>query len=250
MRRFTEQSVMITGATGGIGVAVCRRLAEEGAALVVTDVDEDACRLAVDSLTDPGRHLALALDVTDEGQWRSVVAMVEARGAGLAALINNAGIGSLATVEEETIDRWNQVVAVDQTGVWLGMKHAGALVERSGGGSIVNVCSILGTVGGFGNSVAYHAAKGAVRSMTKSAALHWATRGVRVNSLHPGFIGTDPLLQRFEGTERYRRMLDGTPMGRLGSADEVAAVVAFLASSDSSYMTGSEVYADGGWTAQ
>jgi 3alpha(or 20beta)-hydroxysteroid dehydrogenase len=110
--------------------------------------------------------------------------------------------------------------------------------------------SILGTVGGFGSSFAYHAAKGAVRTMTKSAALHWATKGVRVNSLHPGFIGTDQLLQRFEGSERHRSMLAGTPMGRLGTASEIAAVVAFLASDDSSFMTGSEIYADGGWTAQ
>jgi 3alpha(or 20beta)-hydroxysteroid dehydrogenase len=249
-QRFDNLTVMTTGATGGIGEAVCRRLDAEGATLVVTDVDEGACRALVASLAHPARHLTLALDVTAEEQWQAVVGEVETRVAGLDALVNNAGIGSLASVEDETVERWDQVVAVDQTGVWLGMKHAGALVERSGGGSIVNVCSILGTVGGFGNSFAYHAAKGAVRSMTKNAALHWATRGVRVNSLHPGFIGTDPLLQRFEGTKRHRQMLEGTPMGRLGSADEVAAVVAFLASNDSSYMTGSEIYADGGWTAR
>jgi NAD(P)-dependent dehydrogenase (short-subunit alcohol dehydrogenase family) len=141
------------------------------------------------------------------------------------------------------------VIGIGQTGTWLGMKHAGPLIERSGGGSIVNMCSILGTVGGLGNSVAYAAAKGAVRTMTKNAALHWAKAGVRVNSLHPGFIGTPPLLERWEGSERHREMLAGTPMGRLGRGEEIAAVVAFLAGDDSTFVTGSEIYADGGWTA-
>ena len=130
------------------------------------------------------------------------------------------------------------------------MKHGGPLIERSGGGAIVNVCSILGSTGGLGNSIAYHAAKGAVRTMTKNAALHWATRGVRVNSLHPGFIGTQQLHERYEGSERHREMLANTPMGRLGTPEEIAGVVAFLGSDDAGYMTGSEVYADGGWTAR
>jgi 3alpha(or 20beta)-hydroxysteroid dehydrogenase len=168
----------------------------------------------------------------------------------LDVLVNNAGIGSLGTVEDETRERWDAVVAVDQLGTWLGMKHGGPFIEESGGGSIVNVCSILGTVGGLGNSLAYAAAKGAVRTMTKNAALHWAARGVRVNSLHPGFIETRQLLQRFGGTPRHAAMLDGTPMGRLGRAEEVAACVAFLAGDDAAFVTGSELYVDGGWTAR
>jgi NAD(P)-dependent dehydrogenase (short-subunit alcohol dehydrogenase family) len=129
------------------------------------------------------------------------------------------------------------------------MKYAGPLIERSGGGSIVNVCSILGTVGGLRNSLAYAAAKGAVRTMTKNAALHWATRGVRVNSVHPGFVETRQLLERFGGTPRHTAMLEGTPMGRLGTPAEIAATIAFLASNDAAFMTGSELYVDGGWTA-
>jgi 3alpha(or 20beta)-hydroxysteroid dehydrogenase len=250
MMRFENKTVLVTGSTGGLGVEICRRLTDEGARLVITDLQLDACEALVSTLPRSDEHLPLALDVARDDQWTSVVEQVEARLAGLHALVNNAGIGSLATVEDETTQRWDQVISVDQTSVWLGMKHAGALIERSGGGAVVNMCSILGTVGGFGTSFAYHAAKGAVRTMTKSAALHWATRGVRVNSLHPGFIGTDQLLERFEGSERYRAMLAGTPMGRLGTAREIAAVVAFLASDDASFMTGSEVYADGGWTAQ
>jgi 3alpha(or 20beta)-hydroxysteroid dehydrogenase len=248
--RLRGKAVLLTGATGGLGTAIARRLADEGARVVVTDVDEGPCRALVAEL--PGgadRHVSFALDVSCEEAWRTVVARAEAELAGLYALVNNAALGSIATVEQEALERWERVIAVGQTGVWLGMKHVGPAIERAGGGSIVNMCSILGTVGGLGNSVAYHAAKGAVRTMSKNAALHWARAGVRVNSLHPGFIGTRQLLERYEGTERHEAMLAHTPMGRLGTAEEIAAVVAFLASDDSSFMTGSEIYADGGWTA-
>jgi NAD(P)-dependent dehydrogenase (short-subunit alcohol dehydrogenase family) len=129
------------------------------------------------------------------------------------------------------------------------MKHAGPAMRDSGGGSIINLSSIFGAVGGFGGSIAYHASKGAVRLMTKSAALHWATDGVRVNSLHPGFIDT-PMVAPVKGGDVEQLILAATPMGRLGRAEEVGAAVAFLASDDASYMTGSEVYVDGGWTAR
>jgi NAD(P)-dependent dehydrogenase (short-subunit alcohol dehydrogenase family) len=165
-------------------------------------------------------------------------------------LVNNAGIGSTATVESESRERWDQVVDVDQLGTWLGMKHAGPVIERSGGGAIVNIASILGATGGLANSFSYAAAKGAVRSMTMNAALHWATRGVRVNAVVPAFIGTAPLLERFAGTERHAAMLANTPMRRLGRPEEVAAAVAFLASTDAGYTTGSEVFVDGGWSAR
>lgn len=248
--RLAGSVVLLTGATGGLGVHIAQRLASEGARIAVTDLDPEACRAVVDRL--PGgaeQHTAIGLDVSTESQWSSAIAEVEVRLGPLRALVNNAALGSLATVEDETEEHWQRVVAVGQTGVWLGMKHSGPRIKLNGGGSIVNMCSILGTVGGLGNSVAYHAAKGAVRTMTKNAALHWATDGVRVNSLHPGFIATGPLLERYEGTERYDAMVAKTPMGRLGRPEEIAAVVAFLVSEDSSFMTGSELYADGGWTA-
>jgi NAD(P)-dependent dehydrogenase (short-subunit alcohol dehydrogenase family) len=130
------------------------------------------------------------------------------------------------------------------------MKHAGPLIERGGGGAIVNVGSILGATGGLANSFSYAAAKGAVRSMTLNAALHWATRGVRVNAVVPAFIATDQLVDRFGGTERHAAMLANTPMGRLGRPEEVAAAVAFLACDDSAYTTGSEIFVDGGWSAR
>ncbi|MGK9274041.1 SDR family oxidoreductase [Williamsia muralis] len=247
--RLQDKVVLVTGATGGIGVEIVRRLASEGANLVVTDLALDGCEKLVAELDSPQDHLALGLDIASEAEWVDAVAAVAQRFSRLGAVVNNGAIGSLESVVDESLDRYNRVIEVSQTGTWLGMKHAGALVEQSGGGSIVNICSILGTVGGMGNSFAYAAAKGAVRTMTKNAALHWATKGVRVNSIHPGFIETQQLLERYEGTERHRAMLANTPMGRLGQATEVAAAVAFLAGDDSTFITGSELNVDGGWTA-
>jgi 3alpha(or 20beta)-hydroxysteroid dehydrogenase len=248
--RIQDKVVFLSGATGGLGRATAERLAEEGAHLVLTDLDEQACKALASDLGGSGRHLTARLDVADEEQWIAVGESIQREYGRLDGLVNNAAIGSLATVEEETLETWEQVMAIGSTGVWLGLKHLGPLIASSGGGSIVNLSSILGTVGGLGNSAAYHAAKGAVRTLTKNAALHWATAGVRVNSLHPGFIGTAQLLERYEGTARHEAMLANTPIGRLGRGEEIAAVVAFLISDDSTFMTGSEVYADGGYTAR
>ena len=249
MERYTGQIAVVTGATGGIGTEICRRLATEGAIVVAADLPGASVVDLVDSLP-AGPHLALGLGVAVESDWIAAgERTLEAHGR-IDVLVNNAAIGSIRTVEDESPEHWQQVIAVNQTGVWLGMKHAGGAIERTGGGAIVNVCSILGSVGGFGNSFAYHAAKGAVRTMTKNAAMHWATTGVRVNSLHPGFIETPQLLERYEGSERHQGMLANTPMGRLGTPAEIAGSVAFLASDDAGFMTGTEVYADGGWTAR
>jgi 3alpha(or 20beta)-hydroxysteroid dehydrogenase len=248
-QRMKDKVVLLTGATGGLGRATAARLADEGARVVVTDLDEQACKTLATGLAG-GPHLAARLDVADEAEWIETAGVVLHEYGRLDALVNNAGIGSIATVEEETVEHWNAVMSVDSTGVWLGMKHLGPVIAASGGGSIVNLSSILGTVGGLGNSAAYHAAKGAVRTLTKNAALHWATSGVRVNSVHPGFIGTPELLERYEGTPRHAAMLANTPVGRLGTGEEIAAVVAFLVSDDSTFVTGSEVYADGGYTAR
>ncbi|MFI6375570.1 SDR family NAD(P)-dependent oxidoreductase [Streptomyces sp. NPDC050546] len=246
--RLSAKVALVTGATGGIGEAIVRRLAAEGATVVVTDLDTERCEKLAGEL--PGGALGLRLDVSDESAWETVVAEVTDRLGSLSVLVNNAGIAAMGTVETETQESWDRVIGVTQTGVWLGMKHGGPAIERSGGGSVVNIASIFGTVGGFGAQFSYHAAKGAVRLMTKNAALHWGRRGVRVNSLHPGFIETPLSRELWRGTPRLTAMIEGTPLGRLGTTEEVAAAVAFLASDDAGFMTGSELYVDGGWTAR
>lgn len=219
---------------------------------MVTDLDVDACEALCRSVRETGgQALALQLDVTSAAQWAAAVQAVQERWSILHILVNNAGIGRRKTVVEESQESWDEVIAVSQTGTWLGMKHAGPLIEASGGGSIVNVSSIFGATGGFGSHFSYHAAKGAVRLMTKSAALHWAVTGVRVNSVHPGFIDSPATVRnRGQDPTLYRAMLDATPMLRLGSNEEVAACIAFLSSDDASFMTGSELYVDGGYTAR
>ncbi|HSU74499.1 MAG TPA: SDR family oxidoreductase, partial [Terrabacter sp.] len=164
-------------------------------------------------------------------------------------LVNNAGLGDLAAIEETTLADWERTISIDQTGVFLGMKAAAPHLKASGHGAVVNISSIFGTSGGFGGSPAYHAAKGAVRTLTKNIALHWATEGVRVNSIHPGFIDT-PILDQAKGTAIEKAMTDLTPMGRLGRPEEIAAGVAYLVSDDASFVTGAELYIDGGFIAK
>jgi NAD(P)-dependent dehydrogenase (short-subunit alcohol dehydrogenase family) len=250
MKRLEGRVALITGAASGIGRATAGRLAEEGAVVVVTDVQVALGEEAVAELRERGgaAHF-LHLDVTSEQGWADVVDRVLADHGRLDILVNNAGLGDLAPIEETTLADYERTISIDQTGVFLGMKACAEALKASGRGSVVNISSIFGTSGGFGTSPAYHAAKGAVRTLTKNVALHWATEGVRVNSIHPGFIRT-PILDQAKGTEIWDAMTASTPMGRLGEPDEIAAAVAYLASDDASFVTGAELYVDGGYIAR
>ena len=241
---------VVTGAASGIGRATVERLAAEGATTVVTDVQDEAGESVVAGIRERGGiGLFLHHDVTGESDWREVVERVSNEYGRLDILVNNAGMGDLATIEETTLADYERTIAVDQTGVFLGMKTCADALKASGHGSVINISSIFGTSGGFGTSPAYHAAKGAVRTLTKNVALRWATQGVRVNSIHPGFIRT-PIIDQARGTEVWDAMTASTPMGRLGEPEEIAAAVAFLASDDASFVTGAELYVDGGYIAQ
>ncbi len=250
MERLTGRVALVTGAASGIGRATAARLAHEGAAVVVTDIDDTGGAETVRMIEGAGGTATFVHhDVTSPTEWDAAVAAAVDTHGGLDVLVNNAGMGDLAAIEETTIEDWNRTVAIDQTGVFLGMKHAAAALKASEHGSVVNISSIFGTSGGFGGSPAYHAAKGAVRTLTKNIALHWATEGVRVNSIHPGFIQT-PILDQAKGTPIEQAMLDVTPMGRLGRPEEIAAGVAYLASDDATFVTGLELYIDGGYMAR
>ena len=250
MKRLEGRVALVTGAASGIGRATAHRLADEGAVAVVTDVQDAPGEEAVAEIrSQGGTALFVHHDVTSEADWQAVVERVLAEHGRLDILVNNAGMGDLATIEETTLEDYERTIAIDQTGVFLGMKSCAEALKASGHGSVINISSIFGTSGGFGTSPAYHAAKGAVRTLTKNVALHWATAGVRVNSVHPGFIRT-PILDAAKGTEVEQGMIDTTPMGRLGEPEEIAAAVAFLASDDASFVTGSELYVDGGFLAR
>lgn len=255
VRMLRDRVALVTGGARGIGAATASRFADEGARVVVADVLEDDGRALVHELrARDARAEFVKLDVSDPDQWLDAVATVEKTFGALHILVNNAGIARLEDVESETIEGWSRLIAINQTGVWLGMRAAVPALRRAGRGSIINISSVYGSVGGSGASIAYHASKGAVRLMTKTAAVRYARENIRVNSVHPGFIATPMLTPILSGADASARefekfVLERTPMGRLGQAAEVAAAIAFLASDDASYVTGSELYVDGGWTA-
>ena len=245
MGRFDGRVALITGAASGIGKATALQLAREGAAVVVADIQDEHGGAVVGEIEAAGgRAIYQRLDVSSEAAWSEAVQRTVGDVGGLDVLVNNAGIGDNQAIEVTTKATWDKVVAITQTSVFLGQKAASAALKKSGHGAVVNVSSMFGIVGGFGTSPAYHAAKGAVRLLTKSTALAWVKEGVRVNSVHPGFVDT-PIL----GDTDREMLRNLTPMGRLARPEEIASVIAFLASDEASFITGAEFVIDGGYTA-
>lgn len=240
MPRFDGKVVLISGGARGQGAAEARLLVAGGAKVVIGDV-----------LDAEGRRLAEELgasatfvhhDVTDETEWARAVAAAEAMG-GLHGMVNNAGIFIPRTLMETDSALFERHMRINQLGCFLGMKAVAAAIERSGGGSIVNISSVAGLRGSPG-AIAYSATKWALRGMTKAAAIEFAPRGIRVNSVHPGPIDTEMLNVRTQ--EQNARRVQQVPMKRMGTAEEVAKLVLFLLSDDSVYITGAEISIDGG----
>jgi 3alpha(or 20beta)-hydroxysteroid dehydrogenase len=240
---------IVTGGAGGIGRATVASLADLGARVVVADLSQDACDAVAAEVAGHGNGetLGLAVDVASEASWVALVSATEDRFGSVNVLANVAGIVTVADVETETVEFFDHTLAINVRGVWLGMKHCVAPMRRAGGGSIINIASIASVWGGFGRAIAYHASKGAVRGLTRSAAVRLAPDHIRVNSVLPGQIET-AMFAKERGTPYEQRMIDHTLLKRIGGPIEVADVVAFLASDAASFMTGSEVIVDGGWT--
>jgi len=241
--RLAGKVAIITGAARGQGAREARLFVEHGARVVITDVLEDQLRALADELGDVAR--AERQDVVDEAGWQAVVAAATEAFGRLDVLVNNAAIYHFASIVDESVKDFEQTLAVNLVGPFLGMKHAAPAIAASGGGSIVNISSQAGMAGTYGLS-AYGAAKWGVRGLTKIAAIELGPLGVRVNSIHPGPIDTDMLPPARAGdADRF----GGLPLARVGSVDEVAALVLYLASDDASFITGAEISIDGGMSA-
>lgn len=252
MARLDGKVALISGGARGMGECEARLFAREGAAVVIGDIlDEEGEATAASIVADGGRSRYVRLDVTQEADWQAAVAQTVSQFGGLDVLVNNAGIGSNSfQIHEEPVEMWDRTIDVNLKGVFLGTRTAIPAMLDAGGGSIVNISSQLGIVGVPYNGSAYQTSKGGVRIFTKAAALQYADRGIRVNSVHPGPIVTEMTRAGRNDPERLSIMMARIPMGRYGEPEEVANAVLYLASDESSFVTGSEVVVDGGWTAQ
>lgn len=248
--RLEGKVALITGAASGMGASMARIFAREGARVALADVlDEEGRQVAAGIAAANGAATYHHLNVTGESEWRSVVDAVAAQWGGLDILVNNAGLSGSAAEDLFDTAIWERLMAVNARGVFLGMKFAIPLMKARGGGAIVNISSISGVTGQHGLHVAYNASKGAVRTLTKVAAVQHGRDNIRINSVHPGLMPPMRSSGRTADPAVRAKMLEMVPLGRAGRVEEVAHAALFLASDEASYITGAELYVDGGYLA-
>ncbi len=249
MDRLKGKVALISGGARGQGAAEARLFVGEGAKVVIGDVLDEQCRKTAEEINSnfgANSVAAVHLDVTRAADWRAAVELCERQFGGLDILVNNAGIANMKGIEQTSEEEWDTIVNINQKGVWLGMKSAIPAMRRRGGGSIINISSIFGIIGSSG-SAAYHGTKGAVRLLTKAAAVQYAPEKIRVNSVHPGVILT-PMVDVVPRSQ-LQPIIEMAPMKRAAQPEEVAWCVVFLASDEASFVTGAELVVDGGYTA-
>jgi NAD(P)-dependent dehydrogenase (short-subunit alcohol dehydrogenase family) len=251
MGRLDGKVALISGGAKGQGAVEGRMFAREGASIVLGDILDDAGKkLEAEIRAAGGRATYLHLDVTREADWQAAVATAVQAYGKLTVLVNNAGILLRAKIEAMSEADWDRIMAINVKGVFLGTKHAIPAMRQAGGGSIINISSTAGLVASPGETAAYIASKGAVRLFTKATAIQHAKENIRCNSVHPGPIATDMIKDMLESPTMLEARMRRLPMGRVGAPEDVAYGVLYLASDESSYMTGSELVIDGGTTAE
>jgi NAD(P)-dependent dehydrogenase (short-subunit alcohol dehydrogenase family) len=261
-KRLLGKVAIVTGGASGIGAATARLFAQHGASVLLTDSNTSLGKSIEQEIGSAGGTASFAeQDVRNEGRWSAIVDQAEKAWGRVDILCNIAGISgrdpkqNIQTghtagprLADQTLEHWNLVMEINSTGVFLGTKAAVPAMQRSGGGSIINISSICGIVGSHANA-AYHASKGAVRIFSKAAAIQYAPDKIRVNSVHPGFVDTPMTAPGHSNPEVARRRMEATPLGRFGTPYDIAAGCLYLASDESSWVTGSELVIDGGMTA-
>ena len=248
--RLEGKTAIITGASNGMGASEARLFASEGATVIACDIDSSSGESLVGEICESGGSAKYVhCDVTSESDWINMVEAVRAEHGGLDILVNNAGISSTSVSDNLDTEAWHRIMGINSTGVFLGTKTAAETMKDQGGGSIVNISSIMGFVGGGYGHPAYHASKGAVRIFTKAMAVKYGPFGIRVNSVHPGFM--PPMVSSNHAVAGDRdRYISQTPLRRTGKTSEVAYGVLFLSSDEASFITGTELVIDGGYIAQ
>jgi NAD(P)-dependent dehydrogenase (short-subunit alcohol dehydrogenase family) len=246
--RLKSKIAIVTGAAHGMGEAEAKLFAENGATVVVADVLEREGEAVAAAIRQAGGKATFArLDVTDDANWERVIGETVAAHGRLDILVNNAGISGSTVADHDDAAGWQRVLTVNATSVYLGTRRAAKAMAKTGGGSIVNISSIMGIVGSPDGHPAYHASKGAVRTYTKTAAVRYGPQGVRVNSVHPGYL---PAMLNATNANTRAEKLPMIPLRRTGDPMEVAWGVLFLASDEASYVSGAELAIDGGYLAQ
>ena len=248
--RLEGKVALITGGARGQGAAEAKLFIKEGAKVVIADIlDEEGKKLEAEIIELGGECFYTHLDVSNSANWKNTVATAVTRFGKIDILVNNAGIVVWGTNDDTTEEIWDTVMDVNAKGVFLGTQHVIPEMKKSGGGSIINISSISGLVGQPTIQPVYNASKGAVRIFTKSTAVQYGSYGIRANSIHPGAINTDMISHRIQGEESRKRIKENVPLQRVAYPIEIAYGALFLASDESSYMTGSEMVIDGGVTA-